>query len=62
MNTTANPVSKPPYDPVLMESLRQDIAASINKGLRSLTREEVKGLSWFCSEEQKMIDAAKSNA
>lgn len=46
----------------LLKQLEQDIYSSINKTLKAISREEYNELSFFCSEEKKMIEAQRKNA
>lgn len=46
----------------LMEELKKDIGRSLKNSLSEMTREEVQGLSWFYSEEEKFLVNQKSSA
>lgn len=45
---------------ILFEQLKNDIKLSLQESLTAMTREEHKNLSWFCSEEQKMLEAKQT--
>lgn len=46
----------------LLLQLKNDINRSLRKTLTSMTRVEHKELSWFCSEERKVLAATKQAA
>lgn len=44
----------------LFAQLKNDIKSSLQESLSAMTREEHKNLSWFCSEEQKMLEVKQA--
>lgn len=44
----------------LLLQLKNDIKSSLYNTLATMTRDEHKELSWFCSEEKKMLEAKQA--